>query len=55
MNQSGMVINPVDLIAGVVLVIAGIATATGNVNLGGVLAGLGLLIEAIKMMLQQGF
>ncbi len=55
MNNKGLAVNPVDLIAGVILVVAGIATATGNVNLGGVLAGLGLLIEAIKIMMQQGF
>ena len=50
-----MTINPVDIIAGLILVISGIATATGNVNMGSVLAGIGLLIEAIKIMIQQGF
>ncbi len=48
-------INPIDLIAGIILIIAGIATATGNVNLGSVLAGIGLLIEVIKILMQQGF
>jgi len=55
MNKRGMVFNPVDLIAGVILVVAGVATVTGNVNLGSVLAGIGLLVEAIKILLKQGF
>lgn len=54
MDQKGISINPIDLIAGVILIVAGIATAIGNVNLGSVLAGIGLLIEAIKIMMQQG-
>jgi len=33
----------------------GVSTATGNVNLGTVLAGIGLLIEGIKIMMQKGF
>ena len=46
--------NSIDIIAGFLLIIAGMVTALGNVNLGTVLAGLGLLIEAIKIMLKQG-
>ena len=53
-NKKGM-FNPVDLIVGIILIIAGLATAIGNVNLGTVLAGIGLLIEAIKILFQQGF
>ena len=45
----------IDLIAGFLLIVAGIVTTTGNVNLGTVLAGLGLLIEAIKITMKQGF
>ena len=47
-------VNSIDIIAGFLLIIAGMVTALGNVNLGTVLAGLGLLIEAIKIMLKQG-
>ena len=54
MNEKGIAFNPIDLIAGFILIIAGIVTAIGNVNLGSVLAGIGLLIEAIKIMIQQG-
>ncbi|HIG93243.1 TPA: hypothetical protein HA242_00195 [Candidatus Woesearchaeota archaeon] len=54
MDKKGLTINPIDIIAGLILVVSGIVTATGNVNLGSVLAGIGLLIEAIKMMMQQG-
>lgn len=46
--------NPIDLLAGILLVISGILVISGNVNLGTVLAGLGLLIEAIKIMVQKG-
>ena len=49
------VINPVDIMAGFLLVIAGISVTMGNVNLGTVLAGIGLLIEGIKIMMQKGF
>ena len=53
MDKRGMFFNPVDLIAGVILILAGLATVTGNVNTGSVLAGIGLLIEAIKILLKQ--
>lgn len=55
-NKMGaLLFNPVDIIAGVLLIVAGTATITGNINLGGVLAGLGLLIEALKVLFQQGW
>lgn len=54
MNKKG-VINPIDLISGFILIIAGVVTAFGNVNFGTVIATIGLLIEAIKIMLQKGF
>lgn len=53
-TKGAFVLNPIDVIAGVVLVLAGIATIAGSVNLGSVLAGIGLLIEAIKILMQQG-
>ena len=46
--------NPLDMIAGVTLVIAGLLTMFGLANLGAVLGGLGLLIEATKILMQQG-
>lgn len=49
-----MVVNPIDIIAGAILILAGVFTLLGNVNIGAVLGGIGLLIEAIKMMMQQG-
>ena len=55
MDKRGMFFNPIDLIAGVILILAGLATVTGNVNTGSVLAGIGLLIEAIKILLKQGW
>jgi len=47
-------INPVDLIAGMVVILAGLVTIFGMGNLGVVLAGIGLLIEGIKVMLKTG-
>jgi len=44
----------IDYIAGFALILAGIVTLQGNVNLGSVLGGIGLLIEAIKILIQQG-
>ncbi len=55
MDKKGVIGSlPIDIIAGALLVIAGIVTIVGNVNLGTVLAGIGLLIEAVKIMLKQG-
>ena len=54
LNKKG-IINPIDLIAGIMLIIAGISTAMGNINFGTVIATIGLLIEAVKIMLQKGF
>lgn len=54
LGKKGVIFNPVDLIAGGLLVASGIVVILGNVNLGTVLAGLGLLIEAIKIMIKQG-
>ncbi len=48
-------INPIDLIAGVLLIAAGVVTIMGQLNLATVLAGIGLLIEATKILLKQGF
>ncbi len=53
-NKKGLV-NPIDLIVGILLIMAGVITAVGYVNFGTVLAGLGLLVEAIKIMIQKGF
>ncbi len=48
-----VVLNPIDIIAGIILVIAGLLTMVGLANLGAVFGGLGLLIEAIKILMQQ--
>lgn len=52
--KKAMVVNPIDIIAGAILILAGVFTILGNVNAGAVLGGIGLLIEAIKIMIQQG-
>ncbi|MBI2040755.1 MAG: hypothetical protein HYT16_01510 [DPANN group archaeon] len=47
-------INPTDLIAGAIIIIAGLVTIAGMANLGVVLAGIGLLVEAIKIIIKLG-
>lgn len=54
MNKKGS-LNPIDLIVGILLIMAGVTTAIGYVNFGTVMAGLGLLVEATKIMIQKGF
>ncbi len=49
-----MMFHPIDLIAGIVIIFAGIMTIAGMVNFGVVLAGVGLFIEGLKILLQQG-
>ena len=53
-EKKGSIFNPIDIMAGLLLVVSGVVVILGNVNLGTVLAGLGLLIEAIKIMIQKG-
>lgn len=53
MNKKGIV-NPIDLLAGVIIIMAGLTTMFGMVNLGMVLAGIGVLIEVLKILIQQG-
>lgn len=54
MNKKGMAFNPIDIIAGLIIIFAGICTFFGLVNLGVVLGGIGFLIEAIKILFQTG-
>jgi hypothetical protein len=54
MNKKGLLFNPIDLIAGVLLVAAGTLTIVGMGNLGAVIAGIGLVIEGIKVAIQMG-
>lgn len=52
-NKKG-VINTIDLIAGIVIILGGVVTIADKVNLGVVLASIGLLIEALKILLKSG-
>ena len=55
-SKKGVVtLNPIDVIAGCCLIIGGLTVIIGYANLGAFLGGLGLLIEAIKILLQQGW
>ncbi len=54
MNTKAALLNPIDLVAGVVIVIAGVCTIFGWVNLGVVLGSIGFLMEAIKILVKVG-
>ena len=54
MNKKA-IINPIDLIAGIVIIIAGVITVIGKINFGVVLATISLLIEALKILMKSGF
>ena len=49
-----MVISPIDIIAGIMLLSSGAITLVGMGNLGAVIAGIALVIEAIKILIQMG-
>lgn len=55
MNRKGVNLNLIDFIAGVTLVLSGLVTIFGRANLGAVLGGIGLLVEALKIMIKSGF
>jgi len=54
MYKKGTLINPIDVVAGVVIIFAGVCTLFGWVNLGVVLGTIGFLIEAIKILMLSG-
>jgi len=49
-----MTINPIDVVSGVVLILAGVLMMSGFANIGVLIAGVGLIIQAIKVILQLG-
>lgn len=55
MGKASSVLNPIDVIAGCCLIIGGLTVILGYANLGAFLGGLGLLVEAIKILFQQGW
>ena len=53
MEKQG-IIGPIDIIAGTLLIVSGIIVAFGRVNLGSLIASLGLLIELMKIVINEG-
>jgi len=47
-------ITPIEIIAGILLIIGGFAVMFGKINLGSFLASLGLLVELIKEISYRG-
>ena len=54
MFKKGLVFNPIDIIAGLMLILSGLLTTLGMGNFGAVIAGIALVIEALKIMMQLG-
>lgn len=54
MNKKAVFVPTIDIIAGIIILIAGMLTIFGMGNLGAVFAGVGLLIESIRIILQSG-
>jgi hypothetical protein len=52
-NKKG-ILNIVNLICGLIIIAGGVSVFINYINLGLALAGLGILIEAIKMVLTHG-
>ena len=49
-----MQFNPIDIIAGLITIGAGVLIIFGYVNLAVLIGGIGFLIEGIKIAIQQG-
>lgn len=55
MDKKGLLgLSPIDLIAGIIVVIGGFSIMAGYINLGSLIAGIGLIIEIIKAIMQGG-
>lgn len=55
MDKKGILFgHPIDIIAGVTIFISGIVIIFGYINLGVLIATVGLLIEAIKLLVKGG-
>ena len=54
MNKRAQAITPIEIIAGVLLIMGGLSIIIGWLNLGSLLATLGLLIEILKEILRRG-
>lgn len=53
-GKGSLLMNPIDLIAGVMVILGGISVIVGYVNLGSLLSGIGLMIEIIKVLVREG-
>ena len=52
-NKKGPIV--FDIIAGFILMVGGLLVAFGMVNLGSLIATLGLMMELIKLIIEKGF
>lgn len=53
-RKGSSLMNPIDLIAGVMVILGGISVIVGYANLGSLLSGIGLMIEIIKVLVREG-
>ncbi len=49
-----MAVGPIDIISGIVLIVAGFLVLTGLINAGVFVASVGLLLQALKALLKWG-
>jgi len=49
-----MAVGPIDIISGIVLIVAGFLMLTGLINAGVFVASVGLLLQALKALLKWG-
>ena len=54
-DKKGLVWNPLSMVLGILLILAGLSTLLNAVNLGALLASLALLIELTQLIMKQGF
>lgn len=53
-KKGAVLLNPIDLVVGTIVIIGGFSIIFGYVNLGSFFAGIGLLIEMIKIVMKYG-
>ena len=54
LSKKGALFDPINLIAGILVIVGGISIMLDKINLGTLLTTIGFLIEVIKLIIKQG-
>ena len=54
LTKKGVLSDPINLIAGILVIVGGISIMLDKINLGTLLTTIGFLIEVIKLIIKQG-